>query len=86
MPDRVRAIGAAVGRELRFVELTAGQARERMRARGVADDVADFVLGWHANPPESAYTVVPTVEQVTGRPPRTFAQWVAEHAAAFRTR
>lgn len=28
--------------------------------------------------------VLPTVEQVTGRPARTFAQWAAEHAGAFR--
>ncbi|MFD7262473.1 hydroxylase, partial [Streptomyces sp. NPDC059874] len=25
-----------------------------------------------------------TVERVTGRPARTFAQWAAEHAARFR--
>ena len=29
-------------------------------------------------------TVVATVEQVTGRPPRTFAHWAAEHADVFR--
>jgi len=27
--------------------------------------------------------VLPTVATLTGRPPRTFAQWAAEHAAAF---
>ncbi|MEW1846594.1 hypothetical protein AB0392_52325 [Nonomuraea angiospora] len=44
---RARVIGEAVGREIRFEEVT--------------------------------------VEQVTGRPGRTFAQWAAEHAAAFRS-
>jgi hypothetical protein len=28
-------------------------------------------------------TVVDTVEKVTGRPARNFAQWAAEHADAF---
>jgi hypothetical protein len=28
--------------------------------------------------------VLPTVEQVTGRPGRAFAQWAAENADAFR--
>jgi len=28
--------------------------------------------------------VLPTVREVTGRPPRTFAQWAAAHAGAFR--
>ena len=27
--------------------------------------------------------VLPTVEEVTGRPPRTFAQWAAANTAAF---
>ncbi|MDQ0058708.1 hypothetical protein [Paenibacillus harenae] len=31
------------------------------------------------NPPEVGYTVLPTVEQVTGRPARTFAEWAVEH-------
>ena len=34
-------------------------------------------------PPEAGYTVLPTVERVTGRPARTFAQWVRRHAGAF---
>jgi hypothetical protein len=29
-------------------------------------------------------TVHPTVEDVTGRPPRTFERWAIEHAGAFR--
>jgi hypothetical protein len=28
-------------------------------------------------------TVLPTVEEVLGRPPRRFADWAREHAAAF---
>jgi len=27
--------------------------------------------------------VLPTVEEVTGRPPRTFEQWARAHAGAF---
>ena len=29
-------------------------------------------------------TVHPTVEEVLGRPPRTFRAWAEEHAGAFR--
>jgi len=28
--------------------------------------------------------VLPTVAEVTGRPPRSFAQWAADHRADFR--
>lgn len=85
VPDKVQAIGAAIGRDLKFVELSENQARERMRKWGSAEDVIDFVIGWYANPPEAAYTVLPTVEEVIGRPARTIAQWTAEHAEIFRS-
>ena len=83
-PQMVQAIGAAIGRDLQFVELTQEQACERWRAQGYPEDVIQFFLWVHGNTPELGYTVVPTVEQVTGRPARTFAQWAAEHADAFR--
>jgi hypothetical protein len=28
--------------------------------------------------------VLPTVQEITGRPPRTFADWARAHAGAFR--
>ena len=83
VPDKVRILAAALGRELRYVEQSEAEAREHLRQRGVGDDVIDFVIGWHENPPKRAYTVTPVVQEVTGRRPRTFAMWAAEHAAAF---
>lgn len=85
VPDKVRAIGAAIGRDLKFVELSENQTRERMRKSGSAEDVIDFVIGWYASPPEAAYTILPTVEEIIGRPARTIAQWAAEHAEIFRS-
>lgn len=83
IPEKVLTISAALGKDIHFVELSDEQARERMRNRGAQEDVIDFVIGWHANPPKSAFTVVPTVEQVTGRQARTFAQWVSENLHRF---
>ena len=80
-----RTIGAAIGRDIQFVELTEAQAREQWRAEGFPNELIEFFVWAHGNTPEIGYTVVPTVEQVTGRPARTFAQWVAEHADAFRS-
>jgi uncharacterized protein YbjT (DUF2867 family) len=83
-PQMVQTIGAAIGRDLKFVELSEEQARMRWREQGYPDEVIEFFVWAHGNTPPIGYTVVPTVEQVTGRPPRTFAQWAAEHADAFR--
>ena len=51
IPDKVRAIGAAIGRDLTFVELSEQQARERMRKSGSAEDVIDSLAAWRAPSP-----------------------------------
>ncbi|MBG0827150.1 NmrA family NAD(P)-binding protein [Planomonospora sp. ID67723] len=82
--DKVRILGEAVGREIEFVELTVEQAREKMAAEGQPEEMIEFLLDVFGNVPEEANTVNSTIEKVTGRPARTFAQWAAEHADAFR--
>lgn len=83
-PQMVQIIGQAIGRELRFVELTKEEAIARWQAQGYPHEVIEFFLWAHGNTPESGYTVVPTVEQIGRRPARTFAQWAQEHADRFR--
>ncbi|WP_158883450.1 NmrA family NAD(P)-binding protein [Amycolatopsis anabasis] len=83
-PEKVRTIGAVLGREVRFVELTTDEITAQWRRTGYSDDDIEFFLAMRTDPPEAGYTVLPTVEQVTGKPPRTFAEWVRENAAAFR--
>ncbi|MDQ1014916.1 NmrA family NAD(P)-binding protein [Streptomyces afghaniensis] len=82
--DKVATIAAAVGREITLVELTEEQAVARWRAAYLPEDVIGFLLEAYGNTPEVGRTVSGTVEKVTGRPARTFAQWAAEHADAFK--
>ena len=93
--DQVAAIGAALGEEVRFEEVSASVAREILRAQGGwGAENADFLLGfadYSATGPSTedvdwSETLVPlpTVEEVTGRPARTFAQWAHDNADAFR--
>ncbi|SPL92270.1 Oxidoreductase [[Actinomadura] parvosata subsp. kistnae] len=83
VPAKVRILSEAIGREIAFRELTVDEMRERYRAQGVPEEMIEFQIEVFGNVPEGAYQVTPTVEEVTGRPPRTFARWAAEHAAAF---
>ena len=83
--DQTRTISEALGRPLRFVPVTIEAAKEGMVKSGMpalfADallELASFVRSGKAG------QVFPTVEQVTGRAPATFATWVAENIAAFR--
>ncbi len=82
-PAKVRTIAEVLGREVRHVELSREEIVKEWRQAGYsAEDVA-FFLAMRTDPPVAGYTVLPTVEEVTGRPARTFAQWVRENAAAF---
>jgi uncharacterized protein YbjT (DUF2867 family) len=82
-PERVAVIAEVLGREVRFEELSRDEVVAQWRAQGYgADDIA-FFLTMRTDPPAAGYTVLPTVERVTGRPARTFRQWVAENRAAF---
>jgi uncharacterized protein YbjT (DUF2867 family) len=83
VPAKVRILSEAIGREITFRELTVDEMRERYRAQGVPEQMIEFQIEVFGNVPEGAYQVTPTVEQVTGRPPRTFARWAAEHVEAF---
>jgi uncharacterized protein YbjT (DUF2867 family) len=77
----VEAIGEAIGRELRFEKTPADAARARMLADGWPAALVDALLSGSEDRPA---IVSPTVEELTGTPPRTFGEWSVEHAGAFR--
>ncbi|HEX2144105.1 MAG TPA: NAD(P)H-binding protein, partial [Glycomyces sp.] len=78
--EKVAILAEMVGRELEFVELTVDEARAKWSGEGMGEDMIAFLIEALGNTPEEGKTVVNTVEAVTGRPARSFAQWAAEHA------
>jgi uncharacterized protein YbjT (DUF2867 family) len=82
--DKADAIAAARGRAVRLVELSEAEAVARWRAEGRPQDVIDFLLEVYGDTPPEGRTVLDTVQKVTGRPARTFAEWARAHAGAFR--
>lgn len=81
--EAVRAIATAIGKDIAFVELTEEEARQKWRDQGYDEESVEFFVQMAKNPPENGYTVLPTVEQVLGRPARTFAEWAIEHKREF---
>lgn len=84
LQDKVRILGQARGSEVALVELTEEQAVERMRAAGMPQETIDFMMYVYGDTPVEGRTVATTVQDVTGRPARTFEEWAAEHAHEFR--
>jgi len=79
--DAVRVIGEAIGRELRFDELTPDQARELWREVHEPEVVEWFLeMGRY---PDGNSWVSPDVEEVLGRPGLTFDRWARDHVADF---
>ncbi|GGR74612.1 nucleotide-diphosphate-sugar epimerase [Streptomyces aureoverticillatus] len=82
--EKVAALAEARGSDITLVELTEEEAAAGMRAQGHDDATIAWLLDVYKNTPPVGRTVVDTVQRLTGRPARTFAQWAAEHAASFR--
>ena len=83
--DRVRLIGAAIGKEVRWEEISPQQARQAMLAQGLPEDVPDRLPGYWSGLVQQPGPSSDTVEQVLGRPALTFAQWAVEHATTFQS-
>ncbi len=83
--DQVEILGAALGRPLRVVEVPPERAQAAMVDSGMSAGLADAVIASMAQAgTDHAMAVLPTVEQVTGRPARSFAEWADAHLGAFR--
>ncbi|MFF1833608.1 SDR family oxidoreductase [Streptomyces sp. NPDC058231] len=81
--DRVRAIGDALGTELRFIEQTRDEARAQM-LEFMPEPVVEGTLAILGRPLPAEQEVSPAVEHILGRAPRTFADWAVRTAPAFR--
>ncbi|MFD6139581.1 NAD(P)H-binding protein [Promicromonospora sp. NPDC060271] len=82
--DKVRILGAAIGRTLSFQELPPEQVRQGMLAQGLPEEVPARLLGSLADYASRPGPITPTVEDLLGRPALTFADWARENASAFR--
>jgi uncharacterized protein YbjT (DUF2867 family) len=81
--ERVAILSAALGRRLRFEGQSNEEARAEMSEAMPAEYVEAF-FRFFADGDLDESEVLPTVGEVTGRPPRTFEEWVGAHVDALR--
>jgi len=81
--QQVEAVGEALGRPLRFEELSPDAFRQAMAGRWPERAVEMLLAAWGATVGHRAY-VTSAVADVTGRPARRFREWAHDHADAFR--
>jgi uncharacterized protein YbjT (DUF2867 family) len=81
--QRVAAIGAALGEEVRLVELSRAEAKAQMLLF-MPERVVEATLDAIGEPLPAEQRTSPDVERVLGRPPRAYTEWIGRHLAAFR--
>jgi uncharacterized protein YbjT (DUF2867 family) len=81
--EQVKLIADSTGRDITLVEETPEQARQRFLNIGTPELIVDQLLTVWAKLAGRDAAVSPTVNQITGRPARTFGQWASDHATDF---
>jgi uncharacterized protein YbjT (DUF2867 family) len=81
--DRLEILGEVLGRDLTLRAQSDDEARAEMR-EAMPEPYVDAFLAFFVDGTIDETTVHPTVEELLGRPPRTFRAWAEEHAGAFR--
>jgi uncharacterized protein YbjT (DUF2867 family) len=81
--EQVGIIGDAIGRRLRFVELTPEDARTELSATMPGAVIDMLMNAWAAAVDRPAW-VTDAVNELLGRPARSFADWARDHAQLFQ--
>lgn len=82
--EHVQQIGDVLGRHLHWNDVPHEVAHEQMIASGWPPAYADGALAYFAQLAQEPELVTSTVQDVLGRPARTFREWAVENVAAFR--
>jgi uncharacterized protein YbjT (DUF2867 family) len=89
--EQISIVGSVLGRRLRIEEMTADEARKELvgvmdwgmvPATSVAAVIEKLLSAWCAAAGLPAF-VSTTFAEITGTRPRTFRQWVGDHAGDF---
>jgi uncharacterized protein YbjT (DUF2867 family) len=80
----LKQISEVTDKPIELIETTEEQVKKEWKSKGFDDEFIDyFIIEMGKNPPKQVTTVLPTIEQVTGKAARTFAQWVKENKHHF---
>lgn len=84
--DATEILGEATGRPLRYEPESEDRARARLAAEALPDPLvaAQLAIAAYQRAGGATETTTETLQQLLGRPPRTFRDFARDHAEAFR--
>jgi uncharacterized protein YbjT (DUF2867 family) len=80
--NELRILAATLHRSLQLIEPPIEATRTGMVGAGMPEAVVDAIIA-RVLTSDDGFEVLPTVEQVVGRPAATFAHWAQTHAGMF---
>ena len=80
--DQVRSLAQVLGRDLRFEGLLDAEAKAEMSTE-MPTEYVDAFFSFFVDGKLDESQVLSTVQEITGKQPRTFEQWAVAHADAF---
>lgn len=81
--EQFAAIARAVGKDIRFTEISPEQWREEAGEQ-FPPYVMDWLLAYWEDALANSEPVLPDIENVLGRPARPLSEWAAAHSEDFR--
>jgi len=81
--EQVAIVAAVLGRDVRFEPQPDDEAREDM-GRAMPEEYVDAFFNFFAEGAVDESEVLPTVEAIVARPPRSLADWAEVHAEALQ--
>ena len=81
--QQLKTIGDVIRQDLTFQKITPEQFKQSM-SQFMSDDIIKMLLDYWSDTVEKPDVVRNTVEQITGLPARTLAQWATDHTSDFR--
>jgi uncharacterized protein YbjT (DUF2867 family) len=81
--EMVAVLAEAIGRPVLFQQIPREAALQAMTQNGLPEPIAESVLNLREGSVGHPAPVTPTVEEITGHPARSFAEWASDHAQAF---
>lgn len=82
--EMVATIGGVIGRRLRYQEIAPEAAEQGMIAHAFPEPFVKALMGRYARQVGQSAPLTDEVEEILGRPARTYAEWVVDHTDAFR--
>lgn len=81
--SRIQTISKVINTPVEMIIQSEEEAREEYANLGFPSDLIDYAITSTKHPEPYMYTILPTVFELTGHPPRSFEQWVKEHINDF---